>query len=175
MPLFLGHKETAVLNHISKEGSISQRELSKLSGISLGLINVVLKRLIQNGYIRISQMNKRKLQYFLTPLGLSEIAQKTHREATSTIKNFKRMQVDLDNLLKGLHHSGYDYFSIYGDGDLRDLVESTFRTCLEEAPVTLGMGHRQDPRAVVLNVTPEPMDGGFKGDVINILEKIGWS
>lgn len=169
----LNDKEVLLLDHVSKKSSLSQRELAKKTGISLGLINVILKKLIRTGHIKVSHLNKRKLEYLLTPQGFLEAAKKTCEYTISIIRNYKTIETNLSNLLRELHKSGYDYFSIQGDGELKDLLESTFHKCLEEVPATLGSEHRKDPRAIILNLTVDPPPEGYKGDVLNILEKIG--
>lgn len=171
MPYMTTDKETVVLDSIFHKPSISQRELAKMTGVSLGLVNVILRKFVSTGYIQVSRLNKRKIQYLLTPQGLLETVKKTHKYATETIQNYKRIQSQLVSLLKSLHTSGYDYFSIQGDGELRELLESVLLECLEEAPATLGKIHRQGPRSIVLDITTDPFE--FKGDVVNVLEKIG--
>ncbi len=167
----LKDKESLLLDFISKKSSISQRELARKTGISLGLINVILKRLIKAGYLRASQLNKRKLEYLLTPQGFIETAKKTYDYTINTIRSYKMLEANLSKLLKDLHRSGYDYFSIHGDGELRDLTVSTFQRCLEDAPVTLGREPKKDPRAVVLNITTDSLES--KGEVVNVWERIG--
>src|SRR3989338_10379731 len=141
MPL-LSSKEVEILENISRNRSLSQRELAKKTLISLGLINVILKRFIKIGYIKVSHVNKRKMEYTLTPNGLQETARKNQEEATQTIRKYKTIQTMLAKLLQELHQSGYDYFSIHGDGELRDLIETTFYNSLENVPVSLGKEHR---------------------------------
>lgn len=169
----LNHKEVVIMNRISKKSSISQRELAKITGISLGLINVILRKIEKGGYVRVEHVNKRKMEYHLTPLGSQETAKKNHENAIKTINSYKAMTSSLAKFLRELHASGYDYFSIHGDGELRNLLESVFRGCLEEAPVSLGKDYQCQPRAVVLNVSYDPVPPVFKGNVVNILEKIG--
>jgi DNA-binding MarR family transcriptional regulator len=169
----LSDKEVAILDQLSKSSSVSQRKLAQTTGISLGLINVILKKFIKAGLIKISYLNKRKMEYLLTPLGRQETTHKAHRQITATIRNYRTLREGVAHLLKQLHASGYDYFSIHGDGELKELVEATFFTSLEESPVKLGKEHREYPRSVVLNVTPDPLDLNFKGDVVDVLGKIG--
>lgn len=169
----LTDKEIIILDQISRNPSMSQRELARMTSISLGLINVILRRLLKKGYMEVSPLNKRKMAYLLTKEGLLQALKRNHLQITNIIKKYKSFQMNLANLLKKLHGSGYEYFSIYGDGELKELVGVTFQQCLEETPVTLGQEHRAHSRAVVLNVTSDPIDQGFKGDVVNIIEKIG--
>jgi DNA-binding MarR family transcriptional regulator len=166
-------KEIEVLSHIAQKSSVSQRELAKTTGLSLGMINIMLKKLVEAGYLQVSPLNKRKMQYLLTPRGSLETVRKQFRHATETIKNHQRLRSKVSSLLKELHASGYDYFSIQGDGELKELVESIFQESLEDAPVSLGTTHRSQSWAVVLNLTAEWMDQGFKGNVVNVLERLG--
>lgn len=169
----LTDKEIFLLEQISRKNLMSQRELAKRTGISLGLINTLLKKLLRSGHIRISYLNKKKLQYQLTYMGLMATTRKTHAQATKTIQNYRQIKEGLSKLLQELHEAGFSYFSIHGDGELRDLLESVFRTRMSEAQATLGNDHLEAPQSVVLNVTPSSLQQGFQGTVISVLEKLG--
>lgn len=139
--------------------------------MSLGLINVILKKLAKTGHIKVTHLNKKKLEYLLTPQGFLEASQKTYEYTLKTIRRYRAIEDGLSNLLRELHRSGYVYFSIHGDGELRDLLESVFYRCLNEVPVTLGREHRKDPRAIVLNLMADPPPD-HRGTVLNVLERI---
>lgn len=165
-------KEFSILNKLSEKSSISQRELAKSLGVSLGLINLILKKLIRVGYIQVLQLNKKKLAYLLTPTGLKETTRRSRNYAMSTIRTYNQIRADLVRLLQGLHHSGYEYFSIHGDGELKDLLVSAFENGLEDVPVRLGKEHLRHSRAVVLNLTEEPLPSDVQGDSVNVIERI---
>lgn len=65
-----------VLHALDENPSITQRELSKHLGISLGGVNYCLKELIRVGHIKIENFkknpNKAIYLYLLTPKGLSQ-------------------------------------------------------------------------------------------------------
>jgi EPS-associated MarR family transcriptional regulator len=65
-----------VLHALDENPSITQRELSKHLGISLGGVNYCLKELIRVGHIKIENFkknpNKAVYLYLLTPKGLSQ-------------------------------------------------------------------------------------------------------
>ena len=69
------NNEFDLLRKISKKPDISQRELSKQLGFSLGKLNYLLKELQKKGLIKIKNFkkNKKKLNYLyvLTPQGIS--------------------------------------------------------------------------------------------------------
>jgi len=45
----------------------SQRKLAGKLNVSLGMINLCLRRLIKQGYVKTHGLNKRKVKYLLTP------------------------------------------------------------------------------------------------------------
>lgn len=169
----LSNKELKILGEISRNSVISQRELSRATGVSLGLINVILKRFLKTGYLHVSSLNKRKLEYILTPQGFLAVARKTYHYATSTIRDYQLLHRSLSVLLYQLRESGFNYFSIYGDGEIRLLIETLAKQEFKESSAILGSDHRDEPGAVVLNVTAEPVAHDFQGQVINVLEKLG--
>ena len=70
-------REEKVLNCISKNENISQRELSLHTGISLGSINLIIKKMVKKGLVKIERINTNTLKYMLTPKGFAEKAMKT--------------------------------------------------------------------------------------------------
>jgi len=56
------------------DGSLSQRSLSRRVGIALGLTNLLLKRLIRKGWVRMIHVKPNRVMYLITPAGLTEKA-----------------------------------------------------------------------------------------------------
>jgi DNA-binding MarR family transcriptional regulator len=166
-------KELSVLDHVGRNSSISQRELARATGISLGLINVILKKFLRTGYLQVSQLNKRKLEYILTREGFMAVTRRTYQYATRTIRNYHQIHSQLSALLIELNDSGYDYFSIHGDGELREMIEAIAPSLFSEGQAALGEEHRNESGAVVLNLTVAPMEGDFDGEEVKVLERIG--
>lgn len=61
-----------LLDEISKNETVTQRELKSHLGVSLGLVNSYIKNLVSKGYITVSQIPKRRYAYYLTPKGFTE-------------------------------------------------------------------------------------------------------
>lgn len=169
----LNDKELKVLDHVGRDASISQRELARITGISLGLINVILKKFMKTGYLKVSQLNKRKLEYVLTSQGFMAVARKTYQYATRTIREYHQLHTQLSDLLRELRESGHEYFSIHGDGELRQLIVAIAPSIFEGDCAVLGEEHRIEPSAVVLNVSTEPMIESFTGKEVKVLERLG--
>ena len=168
-------KEMLILSYLSKcfpKLKTSQRVIARETKISLGLVNVIIKRLVALGFISEQRIDDRSVHYILTSSGLQETAKSSYNQITATIEKYDQLKQSVSSLLFELYRSGYNYFSIHGDGEMKNLVESVFRKCLEEAPVVLGEEHKNEPCAVALNLKPEPLGADFKGNAVNVLEKI---
>ena len=58
----LNEREFELINIIGSNLGSNQRDLSRQLDLSLGLTNMLIRRLVAKGFIRISQLNKRKVQ-----------------------------------------------------------------------------------------------------------------
>ncbi len=65
-----------LIHAIEKDGNVSQRQIAKKTGLSIGKVNYIIKSLIDIGFIKINNFNNsnRKLDYayILTPKGILE-------------------------------------------------------------------------------------------------------
>jgi EPS-associated MarR family transcriptional regulator len=89
-----------ILVAISENPDITQRELAKELGVSLGRINYCIKALVEIGYIKLinfkNNPNKINYLYVLTPRGISQ--------KTLLIKDFlKRKIAEYELLEKEIH------------------------------------------------------------------------
>ncbi|MCD6257673.1 MarR family EPS-associated transcriptional regulator [Candidatus Aerophobetes bacterium] len=86
-----------LLNIIYKNSELSQRELAKTVGISVGKTNYVIKALIEKGLVKTSRFlnsrNKWAYRYILTPKGIKE-------KARITRDFIKRKMAEYEKLLK---------------------------------------------------------------------------
>lgn len=70
-----------IANTLKQEPLASQRVLADNAGISIGLMNSVLKRFVERGWIMLTNVNGRKLAYAVTPEGIAELANRGKRFA----------------------------------------------------------------------------------------------
>ena len=65
-----------LMYHIEKDSKISQRELAKAIGISIGKVNYCLKALIDIGFVKLKNFSdsgkKSEYAYIITPRGIKE-------------------------------------------------------------------------------------------------------
>lgn len=119
----MDEKEHKILSEISKNSEASQRHLSKIADLSLGMVNIVLHRLIEKGHMKIKQLDGRKVQYLLTPKGFSEKLKKSQQYLQSTISKLSSIKESVKSIALKEYDSGKRKFIISGSGDLSHLVE----------------------------------------------------
>jgi predicted transcriptional regulator len=69
--------ELNMLEVIHKHDYISQRDISNEVGISLGMVNLLLKKFIKVGIIKAEKLTGNKVKYILTSDGISFLSNKT--------------------------------------------------------------------------------------------------
>ena len=63
-----------LLDEVSAGTGVSQRSLAKSAGIALGLTNLLLKRLVHKGWVRVIHIKRNRVRYLITPAGIAEKA-----------------------------------------------------------------------------------------------------
>ena len=81
------YRSFLLLDEISKNHEVTQRDLSKNLGFALGLINSYLKNLISKGYVTVSSIPRNRYTYYLTPTGFSEKTRLTYKH----LQNFTNL------------------------------------------------------------------------------------
>jgi DNA-binding MarR family transcriptional regulator len=123
----LNTKEAELINIIGAECAASQRDFSRHLNISLGATHMLLRRLVEQGYIHIRQVTKRKIEYTLTPKGLSERLEKSRHCTLETIRSIKRYKQTIRDIVRGFYRSGERDFWACGDEEVSWLVQSVFK------------------------------------------------
>lgn len=85
--------EHEILDAIDKkEGRITQTELSVSLRVSIGLINSYLKRLVQKGFIKVSNVRASTVRYMLTPEGFAEKYRLVRRYMTNNLDYYLKIK-----------------------------------------------------------------------------------
>jgi DNA-binding MarR family transcriptional regulator len=114
---FLLENELQILNSIGKNENTTQRYIAKNTGISLGTVNVLIKRLVKKGLIKIEKMNTRTIKYILTPQGLKEKARITYRYIAASYKFISEIDSKINRLLKSQIFTEAKNIYLFGEND----------------------------------------------------------
>lgn len=91
-----------VLRLLEANPRITQRELARELGISLGWVNYCLKALLDKGLIKIHNFsanpNKLTYAYLLTPAGVADKAAITTRFLKRKLAEYERLREEIESL-----------------------------------------------------------------------------
>jgi len=117
-------KELSILEKIHKsKDSIKQRDLAKIAGLSLGMTNTILKRLVEKGLITIKKVNNRNIVYAVSPRGIEEISARSYKFFKRTIKNIVVYKEAIDGIIKDTKKKGFTKIYLAGKSDIEFIVE----------------------------------------------------
>lgn len=93
-----------VLRILKTSPKISQRDLAKALGISLGKVNYCVRALIEKGWVKTNNFrnstNKLAYAYILTPEGLKQKKLITASFLNRKIKEFEALKIEIERLSK---------------------------------------------------------------------------
>lgn len=100
----------------------SQRVLAENAGMSIGLMNAVLKRFVERGWIMLTNVNLRKLSYAVTAEGLAELTARSQKFARRTFAIANKYNDTICNLVSEARESGKTTLALYGKSYIRFLL-----------------------------------------------------
>ncbi len=96
-----------VLSLLEQNPDMSQRDLAKALGVSLGGVNYSLKALMERGMVKVQNFSRseRKLAYayVLTPHGLAEKTKLTARFLKRKMEEYEALKSEIDSLQYALN------------------------------------------------------------------------
>ncbi len=111
-----------LLEEISTESSISQRDLSETLNISLGLVNTFVKHLVKKGYCKVRTIPMNRVKYILTPSGALEKTRLTYEYIFSSYQYLKDAKNRLQTLFSGFEKEGTERIVFYGAQELAEVA-----------------------------------------------------
>jgi len=98
----MNEAEFKTLRELSTEGAVSQRDLSKKVGLSLGSVNYILKELIKRGYVKAQRFknsqNKAAYIYILTPEGINARVKQTQYFLQVKMEEYENLKREIEEL-----------------------------------------------------------------------------
>ena len=91
-----------IIKLIEQNPEISQRQLAKAMGVSLGKANYCIKAVLEKGLIKArnfkNSQNKLAYAYFLTPKGIDEKARITARFLNRKLEEYETLKQEIEEL-----------------------------------------------------------------------------
>lgn len=122
-------RQLRILEALEHNPEMTQAGLAAQLGVAVGSVNWYLKRLIRKGYVKATQMERRRLKYFVTPQGLALKARLTSEYMQFSLRVYRELRQAARETLASVREAGYA--AVKADG--KDEAMEIFRlTCLEE-------------------------------------------
>lgn len=100
----------SLLKTLEENPGLSQRDLAKRLGISLGKVNFCLNALVEKGSLKIGNFrrsdNKLAYAYLLTPSGIEEKARITVEFLQIKVREYERLKKEIDALADEVERKG---------------------------------------------------------------------
>lgn len=99
-----------LLKTLEENPGLSQRDLAKKLGVSLGKVNYCLNALVEKGSLKINNFrnsdNKLAYAYLLTPHGVEEKARITVRFLKYKVQEYERLRKEIEELRREAKQQG---------------------------------------------------------------------
>ena len=169
----LNEREFELVNIVGAKLGANQRDLSRHMNLSLGMTNMLLRRLVTKGYIRIKQLDRRKVEYLLTPKGFSEKMRKSVKYTLKTISSIGLIKKNLLSILKDLYADGVRKFYVLGASDLSGLIEMAIRENFRKDGILVhvsAISSEMKDGVILICREDVQVPAGFK--VVNMIEEL---
>src|SRR3990172_13003095 len=111
-----------LLDELSRNGEVTQRDLSKRLGIALGLVNSYIKNLALKGYITISTIPSKRYKYYLTPTGFTEKTRLTYEHLKNFTNLYRVARRDFGVLFRDMESSGIKKIAFCGVDEIAEIA-----------------------------------------------------
>jgi len=121
-------RELQILEQIETNPDATQADLAEKLGVAIGTVNFAIRRLIKRGYIRAKQLQRRRLQYIITPAGIALRSKLAVDSLQYSMRLYRETRQQARQLIGEARRRGCEAVAIVGDGDLAEIARLT---CLE--------------------------------------------
>ncbi len=116
------YRELKVLEELTNDSSPTQRHLSKKMGVALGLTNLMIRRCVNKGYLKIVNAQKNRIHYLLTPKGVAEKTRLTHEYLEYSLHLYRSVRQILKETLGKVAQKGGKNILFFGRGELAEIT-----------------------------------------------------
>ena len=130
------YRSLQILDELSNNDSLTQRDLSGRLGIALGLVNSYIKNLIAKGYVTVKNIPRKRYAYYLTPKGFAEKTRLAYDLLQDYTRIYREARSNYRKLFLELEQKGVKRVLFAGADEVADFAYITLQeTGLELAGV----------------------------------------
>jgi hypothetical protein len=117
-----------VLQAIASGQRVTQRSLSSELGVAVGLTNLLMRRLVVKGYVKVAGMGTRHVRYLMTAAGWEALADATRQSLENTLHLYTQTREQIRGSLSAISErcvmdaAGQKRVVFYGAGDVAEIA-----------------------------------------------------
>ncbi len=93
-------KELLLLRKLYTNPELTQRNMAKATGISLGCINALIRDFVKKEIISVEKFEKSTMVYNLTSVGIEQKSELMYKSIEEAYAFLKELSISIDNLIK---------------------------------------------------------------------------
>lgn len=121
------HKSLEILNELSNNNAVTQRDISSRLGIALGLVNSYMKNLIAKGYVTVKSIPPRRYAYYLTPKGFAEKTRLSYDLLHDYTRIYREARRNLKKVFSELGYEGVSNVVFAGADEVAEIAYLTIQ------------------------------------------------
>ncbi|MBI3087399.1 MAG: winged helix-turn-helix transcriptional regulator [Candidatus Omnitrophica bacterium] len=121
------YRELQALEELSVNPSFTQRHLAKKLGVALGLTNLMIRRFVNKGYVKVVNIQKNRLQYLITPKGITEKTRLTYAYLEYSLFLYRGVRRVLQERLSRIAQAGGKDVVLFGVGEITEIAYLTLK------------------------------------------------
>ena len=106
---------------------VTQGAIAKRIGVSIGMINALLKRAVLKGYVKVKAAPYKRYVYYLTPKGFSEKSRLVAEYLEISLSFFRQARQEYAELFERARCSGMRRLALAGSGELAEIASLAAR------------------------------------------------
>ncbi len=121
------YRSLQILDELSGNDSLTQRDLSSRLGIALGLVNSYIKNLVAKGFITIKTIPPKRYAYYLTPKGFTEKTRLTYHLLQDYTRIYREARTNFNKLFHDLEKKGVQKIIFAGADEVAEIAYITLQ------------------------------------------------
>ncbi len=121
------YRSLQILDELSNNDSLTQRDLSDRLGIALGLVNSYIKNLVAKGYLTVKAIPTKRFAYYLTPKGFAEKTKLTYDLLHDYTRIYREARRNFTQLFHELQTNGVKRIVFAGADEVAEIAYITLQ------------------------------------------------
>ena len=121
------YRSLQILDELSNNDALTQRDLSQRLGIALGLVNSYIKNLVAKGFITVRNIPSKRFAYYLTPKGFAEKSRLAYDLLQDYTRIYREAKNNYRQLFFELERGGVKRIVFAGADEVADFAYITLQ------------------------------------------------